>query len=242
MNLQNLLGEIRRVDHDYHLLEKNDRIAIGLSGGKDSMLLLEALHTLSNFRDYSFDIIAIHIDLGLPNMDFSLVDQYCKSKNIEIHHEKSKIYETLLENQTKEKLSCSHCSKYKKACIVQAALKYNCNKIAFAHHADDAIETLFMNMMHGARMSTFQPKMYLNQSGLTFIRPFIYSSEKDINNLVQQLKLPIVLSTCPNDKHTERQYIKEYLSELYQHDSNIRNNFLKMLSNQEQINLWKKTK
>ena len=240
MNLQNILKEIRHADNDYQLFEENYRISIGLSGGKDSVLLIEALNTLKMFNDYHFEIVVIHIDLGFGNMDFTEIDSYCRSKNIEIYHESSQVYEILKHYEKDGKLSCSRCSKYKKACMVQAALKYNCNKIAFGHHADDAIETLFMNMMHGAKIATFEPKMKLEKSGLTFIRPFIYTFEKDITKVCNQLDLPVVTSTCPNDKHTERQRIKEMLDEIYSHTPQAKNNFLKMISNTEQINLWQK--
>ncbi len=240
MNLQELLKNIRHADNDYHLFDRNDRIAIGLSGGKDSVILIEALNTLRRFEDFDFEIVVIHIDLGFGNMDFSEIDEYCKSKNIEIHHEKSQVYEILQHYQTNGKLSCSRCSKYKKACMVQAALKYNCNKIAFGHHADDAIETLFMNMMHGAKIATFEPKMNLDKSGLTFIRPLIYTFEKDITKVVNQLNLPVVISSCPNDKHTERQRIKEMLDDIYKHTPQAKHNFLKMISNTDQFNLWPK--
>lgn len=242
MNLQNILKNIRHADRDYHLFERKDRIAIGLSGGKDSMLLLAALAQLRRFDDYEFDIVAIHIDLGFQNMDFSEIDRYCETNHIEIHHEKSQVYEILQNYKKNDKLSCSRCSKFKKACMVQAALKYHCNKIAFAHHGDDAIETLFMNMMHGGRISVFDPKMKLEKSGLIFIRPLIYTHEKDISRVVNQLQLPITINTCPNDKHTERQRIKELLNQIYKDTPQAKDNFLKMISNQEQLNLWiKKT-
>ena len=122
----------------------------------------------------------------------------------------------------------------------KACKKYNCNKIAFAHHADDAIETLFMNMMHGGRLATFEPKMNLDKSGLVFIRPLIYTFESEIQKVTNQLKLPVTKNTCPNDKHTERQRIKEMLNQMYNDTPQAKNNFLKMISNREQINLWVK--
>ena len=239
MNLQNILSDIRKVDHDFHLFDENDRIAIGISGGKDSILLLEAMNNLKKFKDYSFEIIPIHLDIGFKEMNFSKVDEYCLKNNLPIIHKKTNIAKELLKNNKNEKVSCSMCSKYKKACIIQAALELNCNKIAFAHHADDAIETLFMNMMHGARIATFKPKIKLEKSNLIFIRPLIYTKEENINKIVQKLNLPIVENTCPNDKQTERQYIKEYLFNLYKHSPNIHDNFIKMLSNKKDLNLWK---
>lgn len=242
MNLQKILGNIRRADNDYHLFEPHDRIAVGISGGKDSMVLLASLNQLKNFSDYDFEIIAIHIDEGFLDMNFSEIDSYCQSHGIQLYHETTKIYETLLKDQKNGKLSCSRCSKYKKACMVQAALKYKCNKIAFAHHGDDAIETFFMNMMHNGKIAVFQPKIKMEKSSLVLIRPLIYTFEKEIAACAERLKLPTVTSTCPNDHQSLRAYTKKSLNALYQNHPSVQHNFLYMLNNLENVNLWKKEK
>ena len=239
MNLQDILSDIRKVDKDFNLIEPNDHICIGVSGGKDSMVLLEAFNQLRKFKDYSFEITAIHLDLGFNEDDYSQVKQYCNNHNINFVIEHTEIANELLKEEMNGKVSCSKCSKYKKACIIQAALKHNCNSIAFAHHADDAIETLFMNMMHGGRISSFQPKIHLEKSNLKFIRPLIYTKESLIDMVAKQLQLPIVKNNCPNEKKTERQYIKETLNELYKHSNQIHDNFSKCLF-EKNVELWKK--
>ena len=237
MNLQDILSSIRKADKDFHLIEENDRICIGISGGKDSMVLLEALHQLRKFKNYHFDICAIHLDLGFNESDYSKITEYCELNNIPFYIEKTQIANELLKEEKNGKVSCSKCSKYKKACIVQAALKYNCNSIAFAHHADDAIETLFMNMMHGGRISSFKPKIYLEKSNLKFIRPLVYTKESLIDHVSKQLEFPVIKNNCPNDKKTERQYIKDTLNEIYKHHSQIHDNLRKCLF-EENVDLW----
>lgn len=238
MNLQDILSDIRKVDKDFNLIEPNDHICIGISGGKDSIVLLEAFNQLRKFKDYSFGITAIHLDLGFIEQDYSQVKEYCDKNNIPFYIEKTQIAHELLKEKKNDMVSCSKCSKYKKACIIQAALKYNCNSIAFAHHIDDAIETLFMNMMHGGRISSFKPKIYLEKSNLKFIRPLIYTKESLVDHVSKQLDLPIIKNNCPNDKKTERQYIKETLNELYKHSNQIHDNFKKCLF-EENVDLWK---
>ena len=238
MNLQDILSDIRKADKDFNLIEENDHICIGVSGGKDSMVLLEAFNQLRKFKNYSFRITALHLDLGFNEPDYSKVIEYCESNNIPFYIEKTQIATELSKEEKNGKVSCSKCSKYKKACIIQAALKYNCNSIAFAHHIDDAIETLFMNMMHGGRISSFKPKIHLEKSNLKFIRPLIYTKESLIDHVSKQLELPVIKNNCPNDKKTERQYIKETLNELYKHHSQIHDNLKKCLF-EENVDLWK---
>ena len=239
MNLQDILSDIRKVDKDFNLIEPNDHICIGISGGKDSIVLLEAFNQLRKFKDYSFKLTAIHLDLGFNEEDYSSVINYCNENDIPFFIEKTQVANQLLKEEKNGKVSCSKCSKYKKACIIQAALKYNCNSIAFAHHNDDAIETLFMNMMHGGRVSSFKPKIQLEKSNLKFIRPLIYTKESLIIQVSKQLELPIIKNNCPNEKKTERQYIKETLCKLYNHSNQIHDNFSKCLF-EENVELWKK--
>ena len=183
--------------------------------------------------------------MGFEGMDFSNVIKYCKENDIEFHLEDSNppIYKVLQMNLTNSnKLSCSICSRMKKAAINAAAHKHNCNKVAFAHHADDAVETLFLNAIYGGRLATFKPRMYLSNTELDFIRPFIYVREKDIQKTCDELNLPLVISTCPNDKTTKRQEMKNLLDNIYKQYPDAKENFLSMLSNIEQLELWDKDK
>lgn len=241
MNLQAILRDIRRADRDYNLIEDGDRIAVGVSGGKDSMILLTALHMYSKFEGKNFTVVGIHIKLGFPNMSFDEVDAFCKKEGIEFHKFDSIVYEILKKNLDKNgNLKCSLCSKFKKATVIDEAKKLNCTKVAFGHHSDDAVETLLMNMIHGGKIATFLPRMYLSRTDMTFIRPLIYSYEEAIIAAQQNNDIPFVQSTCPNDGYTERQDMKELLQAFYVKYPMAKSNFVYMLSNQEQIELWHK--
>jgi len=243
MSMRKVLGCLRQADIDYDLIKDGDRIAVGISGGKDSFVLLEALNLYKFFSKKNYEIIGINIIMGFPDMNFSKIRSWCQNNKIEFHQVKSKplIYEVLKLNRTNEgKLPCSICSKMKKAAINQAAKKYKCNKVAFAHHSDDAIETLFLNMTHGGRIATFSPKMFLSNEKITFIRPLVYCYEKDIAKTAVQDELPICTSTCPNDKNTNREEIKNLLKKYYHLFPQARSNFLTMISNTSKLDIWHK--
>ena len=180
--------------------------------------------------------------MGFPDMDFSEVDAFCKKNQIELYHEPSDVYEILKLNKTEDgRLQCSLCSKFKKALVIDGAKKYGCNKVAFAHHGDDAVETLFMNMVYGGKIATFTPKMYLTRTEMNFIRPLVYAYESDIISAVEEAHIPVVTSTCPADKHTKREEFKQLLNELYQKYPQAKSNLLTSLSNEKNTLLWKKT-
>ena len=243
MSMKKILGCIKKADYEYELIQDGDKIAVGISGGKDSVLLLYALSLYQRFAKKKFEILGIHINMGFPNMDTSVMEEYFKNLNIRLELVPSQAYEILQANvQNNGRLPCSICSKIKKAVVIESAIKFNCNKVAFAHHADDAIETLAMNMIFGGRIATFKPKMYLDRSKMTFIRPFVYARESLINKSANKLDLPLVISTCPNDKHTERENMKTMLKDLYHKYPMAKDNFLLMLHNLDKLDLWEKEK
>lgn len=243
MKLQEILRNIRKADEDYQMIQADDRIAVGVSGGKDSMILLTALHMYAKFPNKHFEVVGIHIDLGFPNMDFQAVHEFCMKNKIEFHSEPSKVYEILKKHPDENgKIKCSLCSKFKKATVIEAAKKYGCNKTAFGHHGDDAVETLLLNAIYGGRIATFKPKMYLTNTKMMFIRPLLYCHEDQINNALINNEIPYVVSTCPNDGYTKRQDMKEMLQKLYQTYPSAKDNLLSMLSNHKQVELWKKVK
>ena len=239
MELHTILGDIRKADQDYHLIDDGDRIAVGVSGGKDSMVLLTALHMYSKFADRNFEVVGIHIKLGFPNMDFSEVVAFCRQQGITFYQYDSQVYEILKRNPDKEgNIKCSLCSKFKKATVIDAAKKLNCTKVAFGHHSDDAVETLLMNAIHGGKLVTFLPKMYMSRTDTTFIRPLVYSYESDILSALERNQIPFVKSTCPNDGYTERQAMKDMLQEFYRSYPMAQKNFIRMLYNEDQVELW----
>jgi len=242
MTMKKVLGCIRKADQDFDMIQNGDRICVGVSGGKDSVLLLYALSLYQRFADVSFEVIGVHIEMGFPDMDFSEMDAFMAKKGITCYHEPSQIYEILQLNPNKEgKIQCSLCSKFKKAAVIEASKKYHCTKVAFAHHSDDAVETLFLNMIYGGKINTFAPKMYMDRTDTHFIRPLIYAYESDIRRACKEADIPVVTSTCPVDKKTERETMKLLLQNLYHQYPQARNNFQLMLSNQDHLALWTKT-
>lgn len=242
MSVKKVLAQVRKADNMFSLIEDGDRIGVGLSGGKDSSLLLYILYLYrflyqSTYKK-SFEIVGIHMNLNFGEDDFTPLLDWFKQYPIEIYTEESKIRDILELNKNKDRIDCSLCSTLKKGAVIKCAKKLGCNKVAFAHHADDAIETLFMNMINGGRIATFDPKMYLDNSETTFIRPFCLSFESDIARTCKDLNIPIIKSGCPNDGFTQRQEIKELLHSIYHKYPGSKNNFLLSLYNKDQLNLF----
>jgi len=242
MSVKKVLATIRKADEMFSLIDDGDKIAVGLSGGKDSSLLLYCLYLYrflyQNTYHKTFDIVGIHIDLNFGEEDFNTLLDWFKEYPIDIKYEKSKIQDILNLNLHKGKIDCSLCSTLKKGAVIKTAKELGCNKVAFAHHSDDAIETLLMNMIHGGRIATFDPKMYLTNSEITFIRPFCLTFESDIAKTCKELNIPIVKSNCPNDGYTQRQEMKELLHSIYHKYPGSKENFLLSLYNKEQLNLF----
>jgi tRNA(Ile)-lysidine synthase TilS/MesJ len=242
--MQRVLGKIITANELFNLIENGDKIAIGVSGGKDSMVLLYALSLLRNFLNFNFDIVGITLQLGFPDMDFTRIHDFCKAKNIEYHLIPTKVYDILSEKRDKNnKIQCSLCAKFKKGILINEAKKLACNKVAMAHHLDDGIETLFMNAIYNGYLASFKPKMYLDKENITFIRPLILCPEKDIISDALKNHLPIVKSTCVNDKKTSREKVKNWLNkDVYQKFPEARVNFPNMLLNKERVILWEEQK
>jgi len=239
--MNKILRSIGLADYHYNLVDENDIVAVGISGGKDSCLLLLALDEYRKKSFKNFKVIGIHLEMGFPGMDFSALDKYFAEKGIELIHVPTKIYDVLQkEAKADGSLKCSLCSKFKKALVIKEAKKHGCRKVAFAHHAEDALETLFMNMIHGAKIATFTPKMMLSRCEITFIRPLVYVHEDAIRNEVKIQQIPYVTSACPMDGHTQRQELKTLIKQLYDQFPNAKKNLLSALSNTEKVSLWVK--
>lgn len=236
-----LLAALRKADYDYGLIQEGDRILVGLSGGKDSLALLDLLAVYRKFPGKNFSLSAIHLDFGFPAVDFSPVEEFVHSLGIDyIPYEAKEVYGILKDNRNPKTglLPCSICSRMRKAIVNKAANRLGFSKVAFAHHMDDAIETLFLNMAYGARVATFEPKMFLENAKIEFIRPLIYARESQIVRYVKARKLPIAKNSCGNDKKTQREFMKAFLSRLYDEVPDARNNFANMLSNYDSFQLF----
>lgn len=215
MQLQKLLSYTRKAVDEYQMIEDGDHIAIGISGGKDSLTLLYALHGLKRFYPKKFDLTAITVDLGFDNFDLDPIKELCKEMDIPYIIEKSDIYNILF-NIRKEKNPCSLCAKMRKGALNDAIKKAGCNKIAYAHHKDDIIETMLLSLIFEGRFHSFSPKTYLDRMDLTLIRPIMFVDEMDVIGFQHKYNLPVVKGKCPVDGYTKREYAKNLVRQLNQ--------------------------
>lgn len=216
--IRRLLSCTRRAVDEYGMIEDGDRIAVGLSGGKDSIALLCALINLSLFYPKHFALVGITADMsfediGRPAMDFSAVREFCESRGVPFRLVKTHLAKIIFETR-RESNPCSLCAKMRRGILHDAAIEAGCNKIALGHHYDDAVETFMLNLFHEGRLGSFSPVTYLDRKKITLIRPLIYAPEKDIRYFLAHNDLPVVPTSCPEDGHTEREEIKQLLVRL----------------------------
>ena len=211
--LNEFTGVIRRAVDDYNMIEEGDKIAVGVSGGKDSLLLLLALHHLQGYYPRHFDLEAITIELGFEGMDFTPVAELCRELDIPYTCLKTDIKEVVFDVR-REDNPCSLCAKMRRGALNDAIRQRGINKLALGHHFDDAVETFMLSLLFEGRLSCFRPVTYLDRSGVTQIRPMIYAGELKISNLAQELQLPVVENPCPQDKGSKRYEIKQLLKTL----------------------------
>ena len=240
--LRSILGLIRKADQKFDFFHENDRVMIGVSGGKDSMVLLKALSQYKNFKCVNFEIVPAILDLGFPGFDAEPIKEYVKTLDLELKVVDSKEVFQILKIQQKDSpnLPCSICSRMKKAAINKTAKELGCNIVAFAHHGDDAIETLFMNEIFGGRIASFQPKMHLDRADIEFVRPLILCHEQDIMKCQKEEKIPSFPSHCPNEGKTMRAEMKDLLKDIYRKYPIAKDNFFLMLENWDKEILYYK--
>lgn len=213
MKLQQVLSYVRKAVDDYHMIEEGDKIAVGISGGKDSLTLLYALHGLKRFYPKSFDIQAVTVDLGFDNLNLDKIKELCNDLQVEYTIVKTDIAHIIFD-QRGESNPCSLCAKMRKGALNDAIKATGCNKVAYAHHKDDVVETMLMSLIYEGRFHTFSPVTYLDRMELTVIRPLMYMNEADVIGFVNKYHVPVVKSPCPADGHTKREYIKNLLRQL----------------------------
>ncbi|MBR3643364.1 MAG: tRNA 2-thiocytidine biosynthesis protein TtcA, partial [Parasporobacterium sp.] len=194
---------------DYHLISSGDKIAVGISGGKDSLTLLYALHGLKRFYPNPFELIAVCVDLGL-DMDTAPIRELCDKLEIPFHVVSTDIARIVFQER-KEDNPCSLCAKMRKGALNEAVKKLGCNKVAYAHHKDDVVETLLLSLIFEGRFHTFKPNTYLDRMQLYVIRPLLYVEESDVIGFKNKMNLPVVKNPCPADGYTKREYAKELL-------------------------------
>lgn len=213
MKLQQLYSYTRKALDDYQLIEEGDKIAVGISGGKDSLTLLYALAGLRRFYPLPFEIVAVTVDLGYDNFDLTGIEKLCQTLDVPYHVVHTQIAQILFEER-QEASPCSLCAKMRKGALNQAVKELGCNKVAYAHHMDDVIETAFLSMIFEGRFYSFPPKTYLDDSELTVIRPMIYVPEANVKGFQNKYELPVVKNPCPVDGNTKREYVKNLIRQM----------------------------
>ena len=219
--MKRMLSFVRRAIDDYKMIDDGDKIAVGVSGGKDSLTLLSVLSNLRRFYPKKFDLVAITVDMGFPDMDYSPIQSFCQGEKIEYIKVKTDIAKIIFEVR-QESNPCSLCAKMRRGALHAAAVDAGCNKVALGHHFDDAVETFMMNLFFEGRLGCFSPKSYLSNRKITLIRPMLYATERDVSYFTRRRELPIVTNVCPEDKATERENMKKLLSELERTNKGLR--------------------
>ena len=210
--MQKLMGLMRRCVQDYHMIAPGDKIAVGVSGGKDSLVLLQLMAALRQYHEAPFELEAITIDMGL-GMDYSVVRALCDKLNVPYTVVKTEIAPIIFDHR-KEKNPCSMCSKMRRGALNEAILEKGFNKLALGHHYDDAVETFMMSLIFEGRISCFQPVTNLDRTGVIQMRPMLYIHEKTVDRFAERMELPVVENRCPVDKVTKRAEIKELIYDL----------------------------
>lgn len=216
MKLQQLYSKVRQAVDAYHMIEEGDKVAIGISGGKDSLGLLYALAGLRNFYPKHFEVVAITVNLGYEGFDLSTIQDLCKKLQVEYH-----IVDTHI-NEMIEKEGCSLCARLRRGALVNCAKELSCNKIAFAHNMDDVVETMMLSLIYEGRFSAFWPVTEWENEKLTLIRPFIYVTQAEAVGFQHKYELPVVTNPCPFNHTSERSYVRQLLNEINRHAPGVK--------------------
>lgn len=230
MELQKLYSYTRRALEQYNMIEENDKIAIGVSGGKDSLTLLYALSGLKRFYPKKFHLVAISVDLGFGIQDFTEIKKLCDDLSIPLYIVPTEINQIVFVER-KESNPCSLCAKMRKGALNEKAKQLGCNKIAYAHHKDDIIETMLLSLIYEGRFHTFAPLTYLDRTELYVIRPLMFVSESEIIGFKKRMSLPVAKNPCPADGYTKREYVKNLLKQLNHENPGVKERMFSAIIN-----------
>ncbi len=208
----NIVGPIRRAIQDYDMISEGDKIAVGVSGGKDSGALLFALERLSHFYPKKFTLMAIIIDMGI-GMDYGPLEEKIRAAGIECIRKETDISHIIFDVR-KEQNPCALCAVMRRGALNRAAVEYGCNKVALGHHYDDVLETFWLNLIHGGRLGCFQPVTFLDRMNVTVLRPMIYVQERDVRSFCRANEIPVIANPCPANGQTQRQEMKDLMREM----------------------------
>lgn len=235
--MKKLLGCIRRADEDFGMIQNGDKIAVGVSGGKDSIALLYAMRLYQYFAKTKFDIVGVTLDMGLFHPDTAQLQKFCAENDIKYHVENTSIGNIVFEAR-KESNPCALCSNLKRGALHNAALELGCNKVALGHHFDDVLETLMMSLLFEGRFNTFSPVTYMDRKQLYVIRPMVYAYEMEIIGAVRRHELPVFKSGCPADGVTKREEMKNAVREIVKIYPDFKERVLTALKNKDTQKLW----
>lgn len=239
MTMQKLLSKTRQAINDFNLIEDKDKIAVGLSGGKDSLTLLHILRCYQKFSPEKFELMAITLNPG--GVDNLPLYKLCEELEVPFVEVQTDIKEIVFDIR-KEKNPCSLCAKLRRGILHEKAREYSCNKVALGHHKDDAIETFAMALFYEGRVNCFSPKSYMDKVDLTLIRPMVYIEEYMTKKAAKDFNYPIIKNPCPADGKTNRQDIKELIVKLNKQMPGFKQNLFGALNNSEQVFVWDKDK
>lgn len=235
--LQTIIGKARKAIDEYNMIEDGDKVAIGLSGGKDSLTLLHALYYLRKFYPKKFDIMAITIHPGSETFKTDELEKLCKNLGIEYIIYNSNITQVVFDIR-KEKNPCSLCANMRRGMLNSLAIEHGCNKIALGHHSDDVMETLLMSIFLNGKIHTFSPVTYLSRSDVKTIRPFIYVTEKEIRAAARENNFPVASKCCPRDGFTKREYMKDLIKDLQKDIPKVKSHIMGAIKRSD-IDGWK---
>ena len=237
--MKHILSCMRRAIEDYDMIQDGDKIAVALSGGKDSITMLKALKSLQYFYPKKFDLIAISVNPGFEFFDSAFLQKTCDELDITFIEEKYDINRIVFEER-QEKNPCSLCANLRRGILNTAAKREHCTKIALGHNLDDVLETFLMNLFFAGNMSTFAPISHMDRSGMTIIRPLVYVPEKDTKRYIRKSGTQIMPKVCPMDGHSTREYVKQLIVSLSLKNPHVKANIMGAIQ-RNQINGWKDT-
>lgn len=232
------LSKVHKAIKKHNLITKKEKVAVGLSGGKDSSALLYILWLLKNFSHLDFELLGLHIDMGWENNNLSNLEYFCRQINVPLIIEKTKISQAIMPNGVLIDNPCSLCSRLKRGALISTAQKHNISKIALGHHSDDFAETLLLNILQGGKFKVFPPRIDYTDKQISIIRPLVYLEEKTLAALCRKEKLPVIPSLCPADGYTQRQKMKELINTLKESYPAASTKIIQAIDNISPEDLW----
>lgn len=235
--MKQILGAMRKAINDFDMIQDGDKIVVGISGGKDSMTLLYALKLFQRFSPAKFDLYAVTLSMGFDNFDVTPIYDFCNKIDVPYKVVNTEIAKIVFDIR-KEPNPCSLCAKMRRGALHDTVKELGFNKIALGHHADDAIETMFLSMLYEGRITTFKPVTHLDRKDIYNIRPLVYVKEKQVISAIERHNIPVVKSPCPMDKNTKREEVKQLLNQIYKTIPEGRDRLLTSINNKDNFGLW----